>query len=206
MFTFEIMKNTILISTALILTLGLCSSSCDNEKSKALGKYTSEEVIFNAIQKDYEGIQKVDVCIDEMKSFKTLFLVGFFAHDRGCDVSQYFYKGDSIQMTDVAIRTILMDNGFKDNKTAVVEAYNAEVTNHLNSVLTVAPATFDTVTYEFHAPKTWEENNQIISHIWVKTPGGMIPEDTFFLSEFIVDGDGKVISHKKMNKYSVSYK
>lgn len=200
------MKNIILISIAFILSLSLCSSGCSNEETEVLGKYTSEEVIFNEIKKGYDGIQKEDVCIDEIKSFKTLFIVGFFAYDRGCDDSQYFYKGDSIQLTDVNIRNILIDNGFKNNKTKVVEAYNIEVVNHLNSVLTTAPDTFDTVAYEFHAPKTWEENDQIISNVWVKTPGGMIPQDSYYLSEFIVDKDGKVKAFRKKNKYSVSYK
>jgi hypothetical protein len=201
------MKSTFLISIALLFSLGLCSSGCNNEDSDdKLGKFVTEDAIMNELKKGHEGISKDDICIDEIKGFKTFFIAGFFAHDRGCGDSQYFYKGNSIELTNENIQTILTDNGFKENANKTVELYHSDVINHLNYVLTQMPERFDSLTFDFHAPKTWEEDGQIYSHIWVQRPGGMMPEDRFYLSEFVVNLKGLKISHAKKNQFTVPYK
>lgn len=200
------MKNLLLLLTTVIFSIGLCSSGCTNEEqSDNLGKFVSEEAIFNEVKKQYDGISKDDVCIDEIKDFKTLFIVGFFAHDRGCGDNQYFYKGHSIELDEKNIQTILVDNGFNTDKIKTVEKYHNLIINHLNSTLDDTPKRFDTLNYEFHPPKVWEEDGQIISSIWVQKPGGMMPEDSFYLSVFIVDDKGMKISHSKKNKFTVPF-
>lgn len=206
MFTFEIMKNLFIILSTIVFTIGLTSSGCSNDtKNDDLGKFVTEDAIFNEIKKEHEGISKDDVCIDQIKDFKTLFILGFFAHDRGCGNNQYYYKGHLIELTDKDIQSILVDNGFQENKNVTVEKFNKDVINHLNYVQTTLPENFDTVNYEFYPPKVWEEDNQIISSVWVKRPGGMMPEDRFHLSVLIMDSEGVKLSHSIKNKFTVPY-
>lgn len=205
-FTFEIMKNLFLILFGVLLSFMLCSSSCNNQSKDAeLGEFLTEEAIFNEVKKEYQGITKNDVCIDQVKAFKTLFILGFFAHDRGCGDNRYFYKGNEIQLNDENIQLILIDNGFKVDQLKTVQTFHTDVINHSNSVLTSVPTNFDTASYEFHAPKTWEENGQIISSVWIQRPGGMIPEDNFYLSVYVVNKKGIQISHSKQNKFTVPF-
>ena len=190
--------------------ISLTSSSCENEKATnspkiEMGKLITSEAIFADLKKDNPDLEKDDVCIDASQYFKTLFIVGFFAHDRGCGNNNYYYQGDKIELSKDVIKQILLDNDFKSNPSKLVESYHIEVINHNNSCLSTQPERFDTINFNFHIPTVIVENGQIISSIWVQQPGGMMPEDVFHKSIVVFHEDGTLDYHKKTDKYTVPY-
>jgi hypothetical protein len=201
------MKWTIISSISIFTVLCLCSSGCNNDQKQTveMGQYLDEQSIFEDIKKEYPDIEKNDVCIDASQYFKTLFIVGFFAHDRGCGDEYYYYKGNKIVINNDKIKEILMDNGFENNKTKLIEEYHQEIINHNNTCLYSAPDNFDTINYVFESPKVWIEKDLIISSFWIQQPGGMMPEAVYEKSVLIFKNDGAFESHKNVELFTVSY-
>ncbi len=207
------MTKTSIFILSSILFITLSSNSCNNDKKtnpnknpkEETMKLNSEEAIFNHFAQLYPGLSEDDLCIDAPASFKDMFIVGFFAHDRGCGNNVYFYKGDSITLNDTTIQQILIDNGFKNSPSQVVEKYHLEIVNINKISLTNVPSEFDTTTYEFFPPKTYVEDNMIYSSIWVQRPSGMIPEVRFYLSNLVFDTKGKLVSSSQTKTFSVDY-
>ncbi len=199
------MKNTALYIFSFILLIGLCSNSCDSQKDK-MGELINKEAIYKDLEKGHEGISKDDICVDEIQQFETLFIGGYFAHDRGCGDNKYYYMGNSVELDNKTIQLILVNNGFNDQPEKVAANYNEYILNHNKSVITTAPEVFEKGGHDFSAPKSWIENNQVISQMWIKRPSGMIPEHRFFLSEVIFDMNGILISTTQKLKFTVPIK
>ncbi len=212
-FNFKVMTKTSTFILSSLLVLLLCSNSCNNgekgnsneNSKKETMKLNSKEALFEKYSQLYPGISGNDVCIEEMKSFKDFFVVGLFAHDRGCGDNAYYYKGDSIALTDENIQKILIDNGFKNKPSETIEKYHLEVVNINKNNLTTVPDKFDTLSYEFFPPKTYIEDDMIYSSIWVQRPSGMIPEVRFYLSNLVFDTKGKLVSSSQTKAFSVDY-
>jgi len=191
------MKNIILLSLSLVIF-----SACGQKNS---GSLTSKEAIFKHLQKDNADLSYDDVCIDECTLLSDLFIVGYFAHDRGCVNPSYFFKGKKVLLESKIIKDILLNSGFKKDNLKTVENYHKEVTNHYRHILTEMPEEFDSKNHTFTPPTTKILKGMIISTMWVQEPSGMMPQVAFHLSTVIFELDGTFVEHKKSNHFSVAY-
>lgn len=191
------MKNILaLLSLALIVF-----AACGQNKS---GPLTSKEAIFKYLQKEQADLSDDDVCIDKCTLLGDLFIVGEFAHDRGCANPSYFFKGKEIELKKKTIKAILTNSGFEEDDLMTVENFHKEVTNHYQHVLVELPEEFDTKKYKFSPPTTKILKGMIISTMWVQEPSGMTPQVAFHLSTVIFEMDGSFVEHKETEQFSVA--
>ena len=191
------MKNILVLLSLSIVVF----TACGQNKS---GPLSSTEAILKYLQKNQPNLSKDDVCIDKCTMLSDLFIVGYFAHDRGCGNPSYFFKGNEIQLKKKSIKAILMNSGFEENNLMTVENYHKEVTNHYRHVLIEAPEEFDTKKYNFTPPTTKILKGMIISSMWVQEPSGMIPQVAFHLSTVIFELDGSFVAHKETEQFVVA--
>ena len=190
------MKNIfILLSFSLFVF-----SSCGQKKIRLLN---SKESIFKHLQKKNTNLSIDDVCIEECTLLNDLFVVGYFAHDRGCGDPIYFFKGKKIKMKNKTIKEILINSGFEKDNTNTVENYHSEITNHYQHILTVAPEEFDTKNHTFTPPTTRILKGMIISIMWIQEQSGMIPQVVFHRSTVIFELDGTFLEHIKDEHFAV---
>jgi len=193
------MKNIfILLSLSIVIFTG-----CEQDRS---GTLTSKEAIFKALQKKHADLSDDDVCIDKCLLLNDLFIVGYFAHDKGCGNPCYFFKGKEVQLKKKTIKAILMNSDFEENNLMTIENYHKEVTNHYQQVLVNAPETFDLKKYNFAPPTTKMWKGMIISTMWIQEPAGMTSQApvNFHLSTVIFELDGSFVKHKKTKQFAVT--
>ena len=196
------MKNLfllILINSFLIFSISQCGLS--NSK----GDLTTPAAILNHLKKEHTDLDENDICIDEIDGFTELFIVGYFANDRGCGSPDYYFEGKEITLGKRTIQKILMNGNFEEDNLAAVEAFHMGVTNHYNYSMNTISANFDTTQYAFSPPKTFLNKDIITSEIWIQEQGGMLQEVTFHLSTLTVMLDGTLADHQISNRYTVQY-
>lgn len=194
-------KTIILLSLSFLFVNGSCESSAQDKKK---GPLISEEAIFDSISKEYDGLDKNDLCIEDISELNHLFVVGFFAYDRGCALERMFYNGYEIKGDHSDANKVLIDNGFEENKTKLVETYHKEVILVFKGIVNESNEDFVKSDVTFTPPNTWKEGNQIISQIWTQNPSGMIPETSYYLSTLVFDLDGNFVSLSKKQNFTVS--
>lgn len=194
-------KTIILLSISFLFVNGSCESSAQDEKK---GPLTSEEAIFESISKEFDGLDKNDLCIEDVSELNHLFVVGFFAYDRGCGLERMFYNGYEIKGDHSDAKKILIDNGFEDDKTKLVETYHKEVILVFKSMIHQSNEDFEKAGVTFTPANTWIEGGQIISQIWTQKPSGMMPETSYYLSTLVFDLDGNFVSLSNKQNFTVS--
>lgn len=195
-----------------ILSIGFysCSSGSNPEGEDGLINEDqinpdSREGIILVLQKEYPDIDMNDVCIDSCYGLKNLFIVGFFAHDRGCGGARYFFKGKEISFDDKTTKEVLAHSGFKSNKFEVTEAYHKEIINHYEGMLNTEPERFTEGSEAFFAPRVYKEGNRIISTMWIQERGGMLPEVGYHVSTLTMDLDGVPVDYSTSNAFIIEY-
>ena len=198
---------------ALILSsIGVFSCSSDSNSQNEDGPIAEDQInpdskegIILLLQKEYPDIDVDDVCIDSCYGLKNLYIVGFFAHDRGCGGARYFFEGKEIKFDDKTIKEVLAHNGFKKNKFEVTEAYHKEIINHYEGMLNTEPERFTEGGETYFVPKVYKEGNRIVSSMWIQERSGMLPEVSYHISRLIADPDGGLIDHSTSNRFTVAY-
>ncbi|MFT5860557.1 MAG: hypothetical protein ACI865_002670 [Flavobacteriaceae bacterium] len=196
--------------TLLSLVIYSCSSTTTSSEgnnittdNQAVTDYRA--TIINQLQTEYGEIDLNDVCIDSSYGIKNLFIVGFFAHDRGCGGARYFFKGKEITFDAKTTQLVLVNSGFKSKMLEITEAYHEEVLNHYEHDLSSEPERFIEGGETFFTPKVEKKGNQIISTMWIQERGGMLPEVSYHLSTFVISLDGTPIEHTTSNRFTVDY-
>lgn len=197
------MKNFIfLILPVLLFSNGACEDKKNSTKEDS-GPFLTKEAIFAELGKEYEGIQENDVCIEEVEELNTLFVVGFFAYDRGCSVDRIFYNGYQLKGDHSEAYKIMQGNDFKGNSEKLVETYHIQVINVFKTV--VWDSNEDFSEGEHFKPRTRIEGDQVISELWIQRPSGMIRERFYYLSTLTFSKDGNFVSLTTTNQFSVSF-
>ncbi|NOQ74261.1 MAG: hypothetical protein GQ574_19790 [Crocinitomix sp.] len=192
------MKNlflAILINSFLIFG---CSQS-------GAGNLTNVDAILSHLKEQHKDLDEDDICIDEIDGFSAFFIVGYFAHDRGCGNPDYYFEGEEITLDKKATKKILMNGNFEQDNIAAVEAYHKGVTNHYEYSLSTMPDDFDESKHAFSEPSTVIDKDLIVSEIWIQERSGMLPEVSFHLSMLIVDLEGNLVDHQTSNHFTVQY-
>lgn len=198
------MKKLIVFLTLSTLFL---NNACQNNNSSDVrtdeGPYTSKEKIMESLKEKYDDISEDDVCIEETSSFKGLFLMGFFAYDRGCSLEKMYYNGNEIPSNHSKANLIMEANDFANNAEKLVEKYHIEVINAFKTVIWDTNDDFSEG--EHFKPRTKKEGDQVISELWIQRPSGMIMERSYYLSTLTFDKDGNFVSITTTNQFSVSF-
>lgn len=191
------------------VTMSLISSGCEDKANKNKGNndkgpYTSKESIFELLKKDYPDLEENDVCIVESESFKSLFVVGYFAYDRGCAAEKMFFNGNEIDANHGDAKVVLVTNDFKKNPEDVITNYHLNVINIYKSTLQSENEDFKEAGVSFSTVSTIKSEGTYISQAWVQRPSGMNPENSYYLSKITFDTEGNFISAEKTKQFSVS--
>lgn len=198
------------------IMLTFCNGSCENSEKQvdaapvgpALsggGDLTSREGILKYLQQEYDGLGEEDVCIEEVDSFENLFVVGFFAHDRGCSVDRMYYKGSELPGGHSQASKIMTSNNFKNDAENVVENYHMDVINTFKTIVWDINEDFESKSIAYNKPTTYKEGNKVVSEIWIQRPSGMVKERSYYLSILTFDKDGNFISLEQQQLFSVAY-
>lgn len=206
------MKSIILFFSFLSVLIFSCSTDSSSLDGDGDGPITEDQIdpdskrgIILQLQEEYPELELDDVCIDSCYRLKNLYIVGFFAHDRGCGGARYFFKGKEVTFDDKTVKEVLAHNGFKSNRLEVVEAYHAEVINHYEHDLSSEPERFAEGGETFFAPKVYKEGNRIISTMWIQERGGMLPEVGYHISTLTMDLNGVPVDYSTSNSFIVEY-
>ena len=94
-----------MIKTIVTLTIPLFLFSCgtgNGEKTDADAKdFSKDEVVLEEVSRITGNKHSMeDVCIDRPNSFDGIVLVGYFAHDRGCDGGFMFFNGKEVDFNN----------------------------------------------------------------------------------------------------------
>ncbi|MFT5780413.1 MAG: hypothetical protein ACI837_003375 [Crocinitomicaceae bacterium] len=189
------------------LFIGCTQSQTASPVKKTSNKedLTTKEGILAHLKKVHEGIEEDDICIDEITGLPELFIVGYFAHDRGCGNSEYYFGGKEVSLNNKVIKQILNKGNFENDNLAAVEAYHIGVVNHYDHSLSSKPDDFDESKFPFTAPDTRIVKGLIVSKTWVQERSGMLPEVHFHLSTVVFELDGNLADHQTSNSFTVEY-
>ena len=199
------MKNLfIILLMNSFLIVGCAQSKVDSQK-KSKGDLTTADAILNNLKKKNKDLDEDDICIDKINGFNELFIVGYFAHDRGCGNPNYYFAGKEVTLDKKVIKEILLTANFKEDNLAAVEAYHIGVTNHYEHSLSTMPDKFDDSKHAFTEPSTTLLKGMIVSKIWIQQRSGMLPQVSFHLSTLIFELDGTLVDHQISNHFTVKY-
>lgn len=178
----------------------------DESKEVSTGPLTSEEAIFNYLKEEHEHLTEKDVCISAVPFFGDLFVVGYFAYDKGCGLDKMIFHGNEIKPDHSESKMVLLAGGFGEQPEKAVQEYHIQVFHHFSSVMQKANDSFLKGTVDFTSPQVTKNESEIISEVWVQRPAGMIPENSFYKSTLIFDTEGNFITHKKSQQFSIPIK
>lgn len=195
--------------------LTFCNGSCENSEKQvdaaplgptsSGGDLTSKEGILKYLQQEYDGLGEEGVCIEEVDSFESLFVVGFFAHDRGCSVDRMYYKGSELSGDHSQANKIMVSNNFKNNAESLVESYHMNVINTFKTIVWDVNEDFESKSIKYNKPTTYKEGNKVVSEIWIQRPSGMVKERSYYLSILTFNDEGDFISLEQQHLFSVAY-
>ncbi|MCB9187959.1 MAG: hypothetical protein H6598_10790 [Flavobacteriales bacterium] len=201
-----------------LLVLGLISflfihGSCENKNNKSVESSNQEiientsshtkETIFDLLKTEYPDLNENDVCIVEVKEFGNLFVMGFFASDRGCGLERMYFDGNELPGDHSKAAEIMLKNDFVTNSEKLTETYHIKVINTFKTVIWSINEDFDQS--KFFEPKTFIEDEKVVSEMWIQRPSGMNKERSYYLSKLSFDMQGNFISLEKTNQFSVSF-
>ncbi|MCB9198519.1 MAG: hypothetical protein H6600_08670 [Flavobacteriales bacterium] len=199
----------------LILFILFINGSCDGDQSseemkghseentEIKGEFNTEAAIFKHLQTKNSDLEQNDVCIDKVDEFKDLFLIGYFAYDKGCGLDEIYFNGNEYPTDHSISKEILQTANFQSDPEKAVEKYHINVIHHFRTVIYSNSDDFQKAGYEFSAPKTEKTSENIISTAWVIRPPGMVPETSYFLSRVIFDLEGNFISYEKISQFAI---
>lgn len=164
---------------------------------------TSKEAIFEHLKTVYPDLDEQDVCIIEVQEFGNLFVMGFFAHDRGCSVNSMFFEGNELPGDHSKAVEIMSKNDFSKDSEKLVNDYHINVANTFKTVVWSINEDFDES--QFKEPTTYTEDGKVISVLWIQRPSGMIKERSYYLSKLIFDLEGNFVALEKSKQFSISY-
>lgn len=211
----QMKKFLILVVTVVLFSNGSCQNEKEEESTteesgpvSTTGDQvpnTSKEGILKNLQSEFKDLDENDVCIVEVGELGNLFVVGFFAHDRGCSVNHMFFEGEQLPGDHTGAKMIMDANNFDKNNLELVQHYHIEVINTFKSILTEVNEDFEQSKELFFTPEVSFVDGKVVSKLWVQRPSGMVKENSYYVSTLTFDNDGNFISLEKSNQFSVAY-
>lgn len=199
------------------LSLASCAESDKSNQDKTKKEQTAGPVdaaldlsddasLLAYLRKSNPELQDDDVCINRISDFQGLILVGYFAHDRGCEGGLVFYKDQEMTFNGLSER-VLKDNGWSDRtkKAKLAIDYTIDVLKAWESVLTEEPDNFsqDSTGYAFAAPSAILEDGEVNVTCWIKEPAGMQPVDEYYHFSVTFGEDGSVLKSETSNRFAI---
>lgn len=169
------------------ILISICLYSCSenngmNEESSPKD-FSNDEIVLEELNRiSGSKMTKDDICIQRPSRFKDLVLVGFFAHDRGCDEGMIFYKGKEVDR-NTGFPEILNDNGWKEEskREEIAMEWVKNVSLAWVNVMEKTDEDFELQEeHYFRSPTVITKGDEVIVGIWVREPSGMNHEANFY--------------------------
>lgn len=149
-----------------------------------------------------------DFCSEDASSFPGVYALGWFAHDRGCMGNEVLF-GEQIDKFSAMAPVILAAFGWAEEKQRTQLAMNLvkEVMLSWESPISSRNEDFDSNdTPDFSAPISTATERGIEVVIWVKEPGGMLPQSDYSRLKVVFDKDGELLESDNLDHFTVRYK
>jgi hypothetical protein len=173
--------RTILASfyiTTVLATL-LFFGSC-NVTLKDQGESVTVDQLRDQLLEEHPNWDKDDICLEEIKEFNNLILVGFFAHDRGCTDFTPFYFGKEKQFNEEFNSRLMASNGYSESPEKLIKAFHLDIINIENYAITELPIKADSsFSALYHDYSIVEEDDIYVSSVWLRHPSGMVNESVY---------------------------
>lgn len=146
-------------------------------------------------------------CVQKPASFKSVYSIGFFAHDRGCMGNEILVAskiGERNKMTATALE--LNDWKDKNKQQELALNWTKEVILAWESPLNESNEHFglDT-TPTFEAPSCIADGENWVVTTWVQEPSGMMPQANYYQLQIRFDAAGNITTQNKINSFFVRY-
>jgi len=197
----KIMIRTLVVS---FLALILCSAACNSKNQNGQNQtkeLTDEEVVVILNQDSKFTFTTDGLCFERPSSFKGLVLIGFFAHDRGCDGDVCVYNGKK-ENTNVITEQLFSDNGWSDDtkREDLILKWAQEVATVWSTFLATKPEKFGD---GFSEPAIHLQDNSYVLTYWLRQQSGMLPEDNYDKIQITFSSKGKIENLKKIDSKTV---
>ena len=204
-FSFAI-KRTLFCS--MLFFVAGCTQPNDSEQNNSKD-FSNDEVVLEEVNRiGKHKLSKDDICIERPEKFKDLVLVGFFAHDRGCDGGMRFYKGKEFDANN-DIPKVMKDNGWEDRAKREFLALEWVKNVSLAWENPMEEADDDFKSQEEHTfmpPTVKTESGEIIVAVWVREPAGMNPDANFYLYTSAFDlKTGDFIRSQITDRFTINF-
>lgn len=192
---------------AFVIGIG-CGSKTENTQSEAKD-FSNDEVVLEEVNRiGNHKMNKDDICIERPEKIKDLVLVGFFAHDRGCDGGMIFYKGKEFDNNN-DIPKVMKENGWEERTKREFLALEWVKEVSLAWEIPMEEADDDFKSQEEHTfmpPTVKTENGEIIVAVWVREPSGMNPDANFYLYTSAFDlKTGDFIRSQITDRFAINF-
>lgn len=196
--------NLFLLSLALIslacgalpnLPLGAPNLSTDEGVARAYNRASGSDFVLD------------DFCISRPDQLKDVVVVGFFAHDIGCDYDEIFVRstlGDISNMTQAGLEA----NGWDETaaRTELALIWLEEVVLIESDVISRANEAFETGGKTFTIPESvLIDDGSVRVRMWLRAPSGMLAEDVYSKIQYDFSADGSTIERTKLDGFTIEY-
>jgi hypothetical protein len=202
-----------MIKTIVTLAIPLFLFSCgsgNGENVESNGKdFSKDEVVLEELSRITGRKHNMeDICIDRPKSFKGIELVGYFAHDRGCDGGMMFFNGKEVDINN-DIPSILKHFGWEDKvkREVIALKWVKEISLHWSIPMESTDEDFEAQNdHTFMPPTVKTDGDEISVAIWVKQPPGMAREAYFHLQTIVFSiQEADFIRSQITDRFTVGY-
>jgi hypothetical protein len=192
------------LTLSLMLSLLACKGSsanpaCAGKKDCVVYSVGSKaEVLKAVIRIEGREFDERDLCVDRPDELPNLVVVGFFADNRGCITTGYFYKGVHWEQEEDVTKVALSDLGWGKHKATrekLAFTWAKQVTLSGVHLMKEAegPKQFGGEVY--HAPQILSrEDGSVVVTAWVKFESGKSRDDHYGRIEIVFSKAGTVTS------------
>lgn len=193
----------------LVLAVFLTFSACANGQVFKNYDLTTKDGVFKALEaetgKEYD--RKSRGCLKRPKELPNIILIGGFAHDRGCILTEAFvdkrYVNKKDNLSEVALKFLGWEKADSDKRAELA-------LNWVKNGLLVFGNPLDKATEHFNDSQKFEKptsskqkDDSIKVTLWIKHSAGMVCEDAYSKVGYNFSSDGKLIKRDGISSFRI---
>lgn len=197
----------------LVFTMFLTLSACAIGQGVSNYDLSTKEGVFKALESETGREYKKNSrgCLKRPKELSNIILIGGFANDRGCILTNGFvekkFAKDRKQLTKMALKSL----GWKkaDSKIRQQLALNWVKNGLLAFLNPLKKATehFGGKQEEFEGPRSFaNKDGSITITLWTKRPAGMVCEDAYSKISYKFSPKGEFVERKQISSFRIPCK
>lgn len=193
----------------LILATFLLFSACANGQGIIGYDLSTKEGVFKALEaetgREYDKNSKG--CLKRPKELPNIIIIGGFAHDRGCILTEAFvdkkYVNKKDNLSQVALKSLGWEKADSDKREELALNWVKNGLLAFGNPLEKATKHFND-SQKFEKPTSSKQgDNSIKVTLWIKHPAGMVCEDAYSKVGYNFSTDGKFTKRDQISGFRI---